>query len=248
VALVVFDEDGELLHHGTTRHRPAEPAVAQNSCFDTTKTGERACTCVRVDPGERRSTIELQLTPATLTELIDNPELAAGYEAVIKDIAAQVAEDQRANPPGKWSEVDDDGNLKHHGHTGRMPDATEAAFIRARDRSCRTPGCMVPARRCELDHRIEHANGGPSNRGCVDARYATTVRVTVESSRSANEDAPPSGPSPVDGTSKSLTPRTSSSPTRTEHGAAEEGGEAVGRRCSGGSGNLGREGAARCTG
>jgi hypothetical protein len=57
---------------------------------------------------------------------------------VIDDIAAQVADDQTVDPRRKWSEVDEHGRLKHHGHTGRMPDAVEAAFIRARDRTCRT--------------------------------------------------------------------------------------------------------------
>jgi len=51
-----------------------------------------------------------------------------------------------------------------------MPDAVEEAFIRARDRSCRAPHCQATASRCELDHRIEYAKGGPSHRGNVDLR------------------------------------------------------------------------------
>ena len=53
---------------------------------------------------------------------------------MLADIAAQVDQDRRLNPPGKWDQTDQHGNLRHHGHTQRMPDAVEEAFIRARDR------------------------------------------------------------------------------------------------------------------
>ena len=130
----------------------------------------RPCTCVRVEPGRRRGVVELQLTLATLRELTINPSRVPGWQAVLADIAAQVEQDRRINPPGKWEQTDRYGNLRHHGHTARMPDATEEAFIRARDRSCRAPHCAVTASRCELDHRIEYAKGGPSHRGCIDLR------------------------------------------------------------------------------
>ncbi|MBX6751114.1 MAG: HNH endonuclease [Micromonosporaceae bacterium] len=130
----------------------------------------RPCTCARVEPGRRRGVVELQLTLATLHDLLTNPSRAPGWQPVLADIATQVEQDRRLNPPGKWEQTDPYGNLRHHGHTQRMPDATEEAFIRARDRSCRAPHCQIPASRCELDHRIEYAKGGPSHRGCVDLR------------------------------------------------------------------------------
>jgi len=34
-------------------------------------------------------------------------------------------------------------------------------FLRARDQHCRFPGCRLPALRCEVDHTIDHALGGP---------------------------------------------------------------------------------------
>lgn len=34
--------------------------------------------------------------------------------------------------------------------------------LRARDRHCRWPGCVVPAVRCEVDHTVDHALGGPT--------------------------------------------------------------------------------------
>ncbi|MDQ1084662.1 MULTISPECIES: HNH endonuclease signature motif containing protein [Microbacterium] len=34
--------------------------------------------------------------------------------------------------------------------------------LRARDRTCRFPGCTTPATRCEVDHTHDHALGGPT--------------------------------------------------------------------------------------
>jgi hypothetical protein len=42
----------------------------------------------------------------------------------------------------------------------RFPNAAMTAWIRARDRTCRAPGCRIPARACHLDHTIDHAQGG----------------------------------------------------------------------------------------
>ncbi|MBS1906641.1 MAG: DUF222 domain-containing protein [Actinobacteria bacterium] len=42
---------------------------------------------------------------------------------------------------------------------------TEAVkrHLRARDRTCRFPGCRQPARRCQIDHNHDFARGGPSD-------------------------------------------------------------------------------------
>jgi hypothetical protein len=37
--------------------------------------------------------------------------------------------------------------------------------VRCRDLTCRWPGCDVPAMRCDLDHTIPHAKGGPTHAG-----------------------------------------------------------------------------------
>jgi hypothetical protein len=42
--------------------------------------------------------------------------MIAGVGPVLADIAAQVAADQHANPPSKWSEVDEHGRLSDHAH------------------------------------------------------------------------------------------------------------------------------------
>lgn len=73
------------------------------------------------------------MTTTTLADLHANP--IAGWQAVIADIATQIEADQHINRPD-------------HAQTARFPDAAEAAFIRARDRTCRTPAAAAspPAR------------------------------------------------------------------------------------------------------
>jgi hypothetical protein len=172
----IFDRHGDLLHHGTTTRRPAPaptpPATSPGPhSRSAAAPGDRPCTCARIEIGHRRSEVEIQLTPADLTTGHD-----PRWAEVIADIAAQAEADARANPPDKWSQVDDHGRLRHHGHTGRYPTADEAAFIRARDRTCRAPHCHRPATTCDLDHALEHHRGGPSHRGncrCLCRRHHT---------------------------------------------------------------------------
>ena len=57
--------------------------------------------------------------------------------------------------------------LVHPGYTapepGYRPSKALADFVRARDLTCRWPGCDVPAWCCELDHTVPHAQGGTTH-------------------------------------------------------------------------------------
>ena len=44
-----------------------------------------------------------------------------------------------------------------------LPDADIRAYTQGRDATCRWPGCTVPAHYCQLDHRIEYHQGGPTS-------------------------------------------------------------------------------------
>lgn len=46
-----------------------------------------------------------------------------------------------------------------HEYVGRFAPDTLAAAIAFRDAVCQTPGCMKPARDCDIDHRVPHPRG-----------------------------------------------------------------------------------------
>jgi HNH endonuclease len=46
----------------------------------------------------------------------------------------------------------DTGVVTEVGRTACTPSAALADLVRARDRTCRFPGCRQPAHRCDLDH------------------------------------------------------------------------------------------------
>jgi Domain of unknown function (DUF222)/HNH endonuclease len=47
--------------------------------------------------------------------------------------------------------------------TLRTPSSALARWIATRDRTCRAPGCRVPARAADIDHTLSHADGGPTS-------------------------------------------------------------------------------------
>jgi hypothetical protein len=54
------------------------------------------------------------------------------------------------------------------------PTARQRRFVQARDRHCRMPGCRRAPGRCDLDHGISHADGGPTacwNLCCLCRRH-----------------------------------------------------------------------------
>ncbi len=57
--------------------------------------------------------------------------------------------------------------LVHPGYAppepGYIPSKALADFVRARDLTCRWPGCEVPAVDCDIDHTIPYGKGGPTH-------------------------------------------------------------------------------------
>ncbi|TQN42040.1 hypothetical protein FHU33_1432 [Blastococcus colisei] len=43
------------------------------------------------------------------------------------------------------------------------PSAPQRRFVRTRDRTCRWPGCRRAPARCDIDHVVAHADGGPTD-------------------------------------------------------------------------------------
>ena len=79
----------------------------------------------------------------------DDPCELAGHGAITADQARAIITDgtlQRLlyDPAS--------GTVLDYGRTRYEPPETLKQFITARDRTCRTPGCLQPAERCQIDH------------------------------------------------------------------------------------------------
>lgn len=79
-----------------------------------------------------------------------------GSDALIPaDVIAELARSAKLRPlihPG------DAPSEQHY-----VPSQALADFVRCRDLTCRFPGCDRPAVRCDLDHTVAYADGGPTH-------------------------------------------------------------------------------------
>ena len=104
--------------------------------------------------------VDISVDLETLLGLNDHPGEIAGYGPVIADITRKVVERQSE---GTWrfSVVEPGtGRPLATGTTRRRPTAAQHQEVVARNRTCIFPGCRMPARDCDLDHRIPWAEGG----------------------------------------------------------------------------------------
>ncbi|CAJ1582353.1 HNH endonuclease signature motif containing protein [[Mycobacterium] wendilense] len=72
------------------------------------------------------------------------------------------------------------------------PSAKLAAFIRARDLTCRFPGCNAPAERCDIEHTIPYQRGGPthpSNLACLCRKHHLLKTFWTEWAETQHPDA-----------------------------------------------------------
>lgn len=108
-------------------------------------------------PG-RRTTAQVTVAAGTLLGLDDQPGTLAGYGPVPASVAREIAGDST------WRRLLTDpttGTLIAQGTTRYRPPDALAAGVRARDATCRFPGCRVPAWRCDLDHVVPYDRGRP---------------------------------------------------------------------------------------
>ena len=144
--------------------------------------------------GGKAGSVNLHVDLTTLAGLDDHPGDLAGYGPVVADIARKVAETQQDSA---WNAVVSDpetGEPLHIVSVRRRPTTRQQKMIRALHPVCAFPGCRMPAVDCDLDHRVDHARGGPTtvenhaplcrhhhlskHRG--GWRYARTGRAVVE--------------------------------------------------------------------
>jgi Domain of unknown function (DUF222) len=141
--------------------------------FDQLPTTRDTPTAKGAMPAPRKGVVDIQVPLTTLMGLTDFPGDLAGYGPVIADIARQVVAAQ-TDATWRCSVYDEQGRLIHHGITRRRPKAHDVAYIRARDRTCRAPGCRRPARQCDVDHTEDWATSKEScrcNLACLCRRH-----------------------------------------------------------------------------
>ncbi|MBM6400691.1 HNH endonuclease signature motif containing protein [Phycicoccus sonneratiae] len=179
----------------------AQRYVAEGVCERVDRARAKALT----DLVTQQATIDLQVVLTTPADTPDHPahpaELAPGAAGDLVQVgtaragepmlvpcdwlAAAVAattitgHDHTGRPrllacdTGTGAPVDPDGDLSGSGY---RPSARLAAFVRARDRHCRFPGCSVAARFCDLDHVRPWPTGPTSalNLACLCRRHHRT--------------------------------------------------------------------------
>jgi hypothetical protein len=106
--------------------------------------------------------VDIHVDLTTLAGLTETPAELDGYGPVISEIAKNVAAQQ---VHGKWTATVTDpetGEPLHVVALRRRPTAAQRRKIHALHPKCVFPGCRMPAANCDLDHRIDHARGGPT--------------------------------------------------------------------------------------
>ncbi len=102
--------------------------------------------------------VQVTIPVLTLAGVGSQPALLEGHGPIDPDTARRMA----AGAPG-WDRV------MTHPHTGEVlatdryrPHAALDRFLKARDERCRAPGCRRPVHRCDIDHTLDAAKGGPT--------------------------------------------------------------------------------------
>ncbi|BCB74127.1 HNH endonuclease signature motif containing protein [Phytohabitans flavus] len=129
--------------------------------------------------------VEIVVPLATLTGASDAPGFIVGWGPVLAEIARKLAHQQR-DRPWRVSVYGQDGVLTAHGRLRRRPSVGDGEFVKARDRTCRAPGCRTPAHRSDLDHTQAWEAGGPTVpanlgvlcRHCHGYKHSAGVRLT----------------------------------------------------------------------
>ena len=109
--------------------------------------------------------VQVAVAASTLLGLDEAPGELTGYGPITADVARILAGD------ATWRRILTDpesGAVLDVGTTVYRPPQRLAELVMARDKTCRAPGCRIPARRCELDHSIRFPDGptADTNLGC----------------------------------------------------------------------------------
>lgn len=143
---------------------------------------------------------------ADIAVVIDAQTLASAREAWA------ISEDERWSSPVSWLFdyvdpdnllwhrliTDDEGKVLDYTHLGRFPKDAQKIAIRLRDKTCKTPGCIKPARECDIDHHDAYPEGkttgknlGPLCRRHHRMKTHGYLTWTLPTGQTADPNAPP---------------------------------------------------------
>ena len=134
------------------------------------------------DLGAIRATVQITVPVMSLIEKrITDPYESAflvGHSPVDPETACMLT----AQAPG-WDRI------LTHPISGQVlavdryrPSEQQRRHLTVRDQHCRFPGCRMPAKRCDVDHTIDHAHGGQTdvcNLACLCERHHTLKHNTA---------------------------------------------------------------------
>jgi hypothetical protein len=148
--------DGPAL--GTDRDRAEAAAGFDAESAEASLAESAAAAALSADRGWQPE-IRVIVPLSTLLGADDLPAELDGFGPLDPATARKLA----ADPTGTWTRllVDDRGRVLERSSAYRPP-RSMAALLKARDRTCRFPGCGRT--RMDLDHIIERSAGGPTER------------------------------------------------------------------------------------
>jgi hypothetical protein len=150
------------IHHSVISRTPAAPnrpaAAAAPQAGSSLASGKADTDALPEVNKKNHPPVQLQVVvgAGTLLGLDDQPAELAGHGPIPASLARTLAAD------ATWRRLLTDpvsGALLDVGRTTYRPPAALADHVRARDRTCRFPGCRQPAARCDLDHLTPYPAG-----------------------------------------------------------------------------------------
>ncbi|MFB9376978.1 hypothetical protein ACFFKU_02780 [Kineococcus gynurae] len=149
----------------TTAMRDGVPALSDPT--ELAEAGEgNPVKHVRAHRPASSTTDHVTIAARTLLGLDDHPGEVAGIGPVPAALARALAAD------GDWRRILTDpvsGEVLDVSPRVYRPGAALRRFVQTRDRTCTTPGCLVPAIDCDLDHRVPFEEGGRTVRSNLHA-------------------------------------------------------------------------------
>jgi hypothetical protein len=136
------------------RRADALGALAVGADRLSCRCGQRDCAAA-ASPAPSPVVVHVIANEATLDGTGHIPGSMIGSDALVPaELVAELARSAKLRPLTHPADLPPE--------SGYTPSRTLADFVRCRNLTCRFPGCDQPATRCDLDHTVPHADGGPT--------------------------------------------------------------------------------------